>query len=367
MSNHPLPKTRALLLEQMHAGLHIGAQLTVSFADGREFDLAIGDTQAGTPMTAASLPVWLSAGKPITAVALAQLQERGQIHFDDPVTKFIPEFAQHGKEKIILRHILTHTAGFRFLPHYDYSASWDQIISDICAMPIEPGWIPGQTAGYHPLTSWFILGEVIHRTDGRPFNDYVREEIFLPLDMPDFWIGMPIDRYEQYGRRIALPHQTRHAPPSIAPQWEPPIALTIPRPGSNTTGPARQFVQFYQMLLNHGQFIGRRLLTPASVQELTSPARIGLFDKTFNAPIDWALGFQINTAQSDTQPYSLGSSFSAAAFGHAGNQCSIAFADPATGVSAAIFCNGMPGESAHQIRMRSLLSVFAMDTAEKYG
>ena len=170
-------------------------------------------------MAADSLPVWLSAGKPIAAVALAQLQERGILHFADPVTKFISEFGQLGKEKITLRHILTHTAGFRFLPHFDRSASWDQIIADICAMPIEPGWIPGQTAGYHPLTSWFILGEVIHRVDGRPFDQYVRDEIVLPLDMPDFWIGMPLEKYELYGNRIALPTRTATPHQPSAPQW----------------------------------------------------------------------------------------------------------------------------------------------------
>jgi CubicO group peptidase (beta-lactamase class C family) len=172
---------------------------------------------------------------------------------------------------------------------------------------------------------------------------------------------MPIDRYEHYGDTIALPHQTRHAPPSIAPQWEPPIALTIPRPGSNTTGPARQFVHFYQMLLNGGQFHGHQLLAPDSVRELTSPARIGLFDKTFNQQIDWALGFQINTARSATQSYSLGSHFSAAAFGHSGNQCSVAFADPHKGIAAALFCNGMPGEAAHQQRMRALLTTLSAE------
>jgi CubicO group peptidase (beta-lactamase class C family) len=357
----PLPQTRSLLLEQMHAGLHIGAQLAVSLADGREFDLAIGQARPGTPMTADSLPVWMSAGKPIAAVALAQLQERGFLNFDDPVTKFLPEFAQLGKETITLRHILTHTAGFRHLPNYTWPDSWEKIIADICEMPLEPGWIPGRTAGYHPQTSWFILGEVIHRADGRPFDHYVRDEIFQPIDMQDFWIGIPIAQYEQYGPRIALPHQTRHVPPTVAPQWESPAALTIPRPGSNTTGPARQFLHFYQMLLSHGAFNGRQLLTPASVAELTAPARIGLFDKTFNRPIDWALGFQINTAQSDTLPYSIGSHFSPRTFGHSGNQCSLAFADPESGIAAAVFCHGMPGEAAHQTRMRALLSIFAME------
>ena len=65
-------------------------------------------------------------------------------------------------------------------------------------MKPEPRWAPGQKAGYHQASSWFILGEVIQRVSGLPFSTYVRREIFEPLGMADSWIGMPPERYLEY-------------------------------------------------------------------------------------------------------------------------------------------------------------------------
>ncbi len=65
---------------------------------------------------------WFSAGKPFAVVALGQLWERGLCGLDDPVAQHLPEFAQHGKEAITLRHVLTHTGGFRSRVDLDWSA-----------------------------------------------------------------------------------------------------------------------------------------------------------------------------------------------------------------------------------------------------
>ena len=67
-----------------------------------------GATGAMQPDT---LMLWLSAGKPLTAIAIAMLMERGQLSLDQSVASVIPEFAVNGKEVITLRHLLTHTAG----------------------------------------------------------------------------------------------------------------------------------------------------------------------------------------------------------------------------------------------------------------
>ena len=63
-------------------------------------------------MTPDSLMVWYSMTKALTAVAIAQQWERGQLELDDPVVKYIPEFGQNGKEGVTIRHVLTHTGGF---------------------------------------------------------------------------------------------------------------------------------------------------------------------------------------------------------------------------------------------------------------
>ncbi len=99
----------------MAAGLHIGAQWYVSL-DGRcVADEAVGESRPGVPMTPQTLMFWLSASKPVAAVAIGQLWEREQLDLDDTVARHIPEFAIKGKESITIRHILTHTCGFRWL------------------------------------------------------------------------------------------------------------------------------------------------------------------------------------------------------------------------------------------------------------
>src|SRR2546421_1537739 len=149
-----LPRTLAAIRRGIEQRLHIGAQLYVSLRDQVIADLTLGEARPGVPMRTDTIILWLSAGKPLAAVAIAQLWQRGLLELDDPVARHIPEFATGGKERITIRHILTHTAGFRTVPGLVTNAPWDEIIAAISAARIEPQWFPGVTAGYHPLTSW---------------------------------------------------------------------------------------------------------------------------------------------------------------------------------------------------------------------
>jgi CubicO group peptidase (beta-lactamase class C family) len=189
-----LPRTRDVLLAGIDAGLHIGAQVYVSQHGNIIADFALGEARPGVPMTTETLMVWLSATKPLTAVAIAQLWEQGKLDMQDPVARHVPEFAQNGKGTVTIWHLLTHTCGIRWLDTGWPQTSWEQIIARICAMPMERGWVPGEKAGYHATTSWFILGEIVQRLGGTKFSDYIREEICLPLGMNDSWIGMPPER-----------------------------------------------------------------------------------------------------------------------------------------------------------------------------
>ena len=155
-----LPKTREAIEEGIRERLHLGAQVYVSLHGEPAADAALGESRPGEPLTRGHLMLWLSSTKPVPAVAIAQLWERGLLELDDPVALHVPEFAAHGKEGITLRHLLTHTGGIRMLDTGWPGASWDEIVARICAMKPEPRWVPGQKAGYHQASSWFILGEV---------------------------------------------------------------------------------------------------------------------------------------------------------------------------------------------------------------
>src|SRR5688500_9244686 len=207
-SNQALPRTLESLEQGIADGLHVGAQLYVSLRGEVVADTAIGDARRGVPMRPDTLMLWLSATKPIASVAVAQLWERGLLHLDDPVARHLPEFAARGKDRITVRHLLTHTAGIRAIPGTWEQGPWDQIIAAICDARPEPNWEPGKKAGYHVATSWYLLGELVRRLNGRAFERYVREAIFEPLGMNDSWVGMPPQRYRAYGERIGFLHRT---------------------------------------------------------------------------------------------------------------------------------------------------------------
>ncbi|MGH2601346.1 MAG: serine hydrolase domain-containing protein, partial [Dehalococcoidia bacterium] len=253
-----LPRTVALIEQGIADGTQIGAQIYVS-RDGRVVtDVGIGESRPGVAMTAGSMLAWFSSTKAVSSVALAQVWERGALDLDDPVTRFIPEFGAGGKEGITVRHLLTHTGGFRDADggatgRMGYPLpSWDEIITRICAARIEPGWVPGKKAGYHPSSSYYVLGEIVRRLDGRPFDRYVREAIFEPLRMTDCWIGMPPERFRAYGERIGLMQNTEGPQPQPADIVDQADFVAQPMPAGNGRGPIRELGRFYEMMLARG-------------------------------------------------------------------------------------------------------------------
>src|ERR1700704_1161252 len=97
-----LERTSASITRGIAAGMHLGAQLYVSRAGGPIADLAYGEARPGVEMSPDSINLWMSSCKPVAAVAIGQLWERGLLDLEDPVTKFIAEFGQNGKEAITL-------------------------------------------------------------------------------------------------------------------------------------------------------------------------------------------------------------------------------------------------------------------------
>lgn len=349
-----LPKTLQVLTDGIAQGLHKGAQLYVSLAGEVMADAAVGEARPGQPMTTDTLMLWLSSTKPTTAVALAVLWERGELTWDDPIARFIPEFAQGGKERVTLRHALTHTGGFRVLDTGFPRLTWEETIARIAASRIEPRWEPGEKAGYHLASSWFILGEVIQRLTGRPYSEFLRAEVFEPLGMLDSWVGMPLERYQAYGPRIAAFYNTEH-PDAPEHPWHHENHIVRPSPGGNGFGPIRELGKFYESLL--AGFDGRRtILLPQTVEALVARHRTGLYDHTFRHVMDWGLGFIINSSHYNepTLPYAYGPHATRRTFGHSGYRSSTAFADPEHRLVVAVATNGTPADDQNRERLRQV-------------
>lgn len=389
-----LPRTLAVYNDWAASGHHIGMQVYVSVDARPVADFGVGlarpaaQDSPAAEMTRDTLMLWLSASKPFAAVALGQLFEHGLLDFADPVIKYIPEFAAGGKDGITLTHLLTHTADLRFIELGWPKANWDQIIATICAAAIEPGWTPGEKAGYSPFASWFILAEIVRRVDPRrrDYADYCRDEIFAPLRMTDSYLALPPAQYRAYGDRIGVMMNTFKKPMEPA-GLDTEIAAAACRPSGGGRGPARQLGQFYEALLGvHEAGSSRgvaaplaaspttppaqqppRILQPQTVALLTRPHRIGIFDHTFRHVMDWGLGFIPNSSQygESTVPYGYGPRSSPRAFGHGGAQSTCAFADPDRALVVVITWNGQCGEPAHHRRLRATLAALEEDLDDR--
>jgi CubicO group peptidase (beta-lactamase class C family) len=354
-----LPKTTAVLEQGRKAGLHPGSQLYVSRNGRVVANLALGEAHLGVKMRLDTLLMWRSSTKPVLAVAIAQLWERGLLHLEDPVARFIPEFATRGKEAITLAHLLMHTAGIRSADSIPTHLPWAEILDRICRAPLEPRTRPGAQAAYHSTSTWFLLGEIVQRIDGRSCAQYMRDNIYLPLGMRDSWIGLPPEQFRQYGSRIGTMFRTDRLPAEPLPFWNTEEGCALCRPGSNGRGPIFELGLFYEaMLALRGQNNPPQpgLLKPDTVRWMTRRHRQGMVDRTFRHVLDWGLGFKINSNRygRHTVPYGYGPHSSDETFGHSGAESSCAFADPHHSLVVAWACNGLPGEPAHQARIRAL-------------
>jgi CubicO group peptidase (beta-lactamase class C family) len=354
-----LDRAAEVIESGIERGLHIGAQLYVSQGGKRVADLAFGFAREGVAMTPDTIMLWMSSTKPITAIAIAQMWERGKIALDDRVAKYIPEFGTHGKESITIRHVLTHTGGFRFAVGEWTNDPWEQIVAQICAAEIEPGWIVGQTSGYHIASAWYILGEIVRRVcaDGRPYSQYVREQICEPLGMHDTWIGMPANQWRAYGDRIAPMHFgatfKRPEPHHYAPWSNSAEAVAIERPGGNGRGPIHDLGRFYEAMLAGGE----NIVTPQTIEALSARHTVGLIDKTFSFQLDRGLGVVLDSKHYGQSSGWYGSRCSPRTWGHAGYNCSVGFLDPENRLVVALVFNGMPEvePAMHEERTRATI------------
>jgi len=354
-----LARTVATIEEGIAAGLHMGAQVYVSHRGRVLADWAGGEARPGVAMQSDTLMLWLSACKPVTAAAICQLWERGQLSLDDPVARHIPEFAVHGKETVTIFQLLTHTAGLRQRRSPWTNWTWDQIIAHLCAMEMEPNWAPGQRAGYHAMTSWYLLGEVIRRRTGRACEDFVREEIFVPAGMNDSWLAMTPECYARYGQRMGVLHKSRSkvGGPLEPLDWDNQEGAAQCRPTASVHGPIRELGRFYEMLLQGGLAGGEPILLPSTVEAMSRRQRKGVLDETFKHTIDWGLGFLVNSSMyGPAIPYQYGPYASPRTFGHGGWQSSVGCCDPEHGLVVAVIWNGCCGEAAHDRRLRTFMT-----------
>lgn len=385
------PKLVTRLNEGMAAGLHIGAVVYVQHDGAAVADFAIGRAAltGHQPQRTHQKMLWLSAGKPLTALAVGLLRDNGALDFDAPVASIIPEFAQNGKDGITIRHLLMQAHGYK-PPRTDWPRQpRERVIETICEAPLVRGAAPGQFAAYDPQSGWYLLSEIVARVSGVPNHIFVKKELLDPLHCASASIGLDPDvwRREREAGELAVLHDTTHsarerldlreeALPDLPPGERPPAPVPNPwpgddgqragvhNPGGGALGHPRDLARIYQCLLDEGATPdSRALLQPATVHEMTSRQRKGLKDHTFKQVVDWGLGFLVNSGRygAGPHPYGYGQHASDATFGHGGMQSSAGFADPENRLCGTIIFNGLPGEPRHDKRIDDAMTALYED------
>jgi CubicO group peptidase (beta-lactamase class C family) len=242
--------------------------------------------------------VW-STTKTMTALCALILADRGDIDLDAPVAKYWPEFAAAGKEKLLIRHVLGHTAG---LPTWDEPLTVEQLYDwpTVTALLAEqaPSSEPGVVGAYHAVTQGYLIGEVVRRVTGRGLGRFFAEEVAGPLGA-DFHIG------------LAAGHDHRVAPiipaTTTAPELEargpgnPPIPAETANteawrradiPSGNGFGNARSVAAVQSVLTSGGQARGVRLLSAAGCERALDEQFLGE-DRTLGTRIRYGMGYAL--------------------------------------------------------------------------
>jgi CubicO group peptidase (beta-lactamase class C family) len=332
-----------------------GATLAIYHREQLVLELTGGyaDTQRGEPVDADSLFPLFSGTKPFAAVALWQQIERGQLGLDEPVATYWPSFGQNGKDRVLVRHILSHRGGFPTTPAELTPDRWgerDAVLAAVAAMPLEH--VPGTVSAYHFLAQHWVCVELLRRLDGRSYPDYLRDEITGPLGLTDTYVGLP----------TALEHRVTklHATDGID-EWALDGLRQMSRialhrmvvPGASGVSTARDMARFYAAIAAGGAIEGVRILRPESVKRMLAIEVDGEVDATFSVPVRRGLGFELGGI-ADPRRHWPGATSTVSTFWHGGFGSSICWGDAASGLAMAFLTNGVRRDEAGAIARRDL-------------
>jgi CubicO group peptidase (beta-lactamase class C family) len=276
------------------------------------------------------------------------LAERGHFGYDTPLVDLWPEFGAHGKEKVTVRHVLSHTAGVPAIPlttTIEDLCDWDRMCAAI--VDSELWWEPGTKIGYHAYTFGYLLGEIVRRSTGKRISQVLLEDVSGPLGVGDeLYFGMPASEQHRLARledaptdpaamaaMASMPQDLpifKAGPMSLMPTAElgnrPDIlAADIPAGGKTS---ARAIARMYAAML--GEVDGIRLISSERLLEATTVAMRGN-DEVFGMPTTWALGYAIGGFETVYDSDSV--------FGVGGAGGSFACGDSSSGIAFAVTKN----------------------------
>ena len=342
-----LNAVRQRVCREVDDGLLPSAQIAVARHGKLALFETVGDASNDT------LYCVFSSTKAITSAAAWLLIESGDLATDEIVADIVPEFSSNGKEAITVEQLFLHSAGF---PHAPFRPTdWfdrERRLARFASWRLN--WPPGSRFEYHPTSSMWMIAEIIERRTARAFDAFVREEIAMPLALPNLYVGLPasenqrVATLEHRGEPLTSEDYARLGLP------EPPVTevtedailgfnlpevRAVPTPGGGGIMTAAELALFYQALMHGGSSGGARVWQEETLAMGREVRSADLRDPLTGKRVNRTLGVVV-AGDEDRNLRGFGHTNSSLAFGHGGAGGQIAWADPATGLSIGYCTNG---------------------------
>ena len=300
-------------------GLEVGASFAATLNGKFIVDIWAGNADAAQtlPWEEKTIVNVYSTTKVMTAICALMLVDRGLLDLDSPVAKYWPEFAQNGKERILVRYLFSHSSGLagweekiRSEDLYD----WDKVVNLLASQ--KPWWEPGTKSGYHSSTFGYLLGELVRRITGKTLGTFFKEEVAEPLKA-DFHIGLPEKYDSRVGELIPPPPMDMSQigdvdPNSIAlktfmnPIINPEDTKTrawrvAELPADNGHGNARSVARITATIACGGELDGIRLLSIDTIEKALEEQSYGT-DLVLMVPIRFGLGLGLQNKERPIGP-----------------------------------------------------------------
>jgi len=331
---------RAFAANFEHHG-EIGARVCVIRAGETVVDLWGGHTteQRNELWHEGTLVNCMSVTKGVVAVAAHLLRDRGLLDYDAPVARYWPEFAAAGKAAITVRQAISHQASLAIIDDAEPGdiLDWQRFTAKIAAQA--PNWPPGTRETYHSVTIGYIIGELVTRVDGRPVQQFIREELCEPLGA-QFFLGCRDEEIARVVPQIPNPANdlmngglmNDDTAAQFTPFPEDPAIVLTPGymkfgfPSGGGVAHAEGLARLFAPIACGGAYRERRMFGPETLR-LMAEEQWNHNDSMFGNDFRVALGLLLTTPFNDWQREGN--------IGTAGAGGFCAFADPANGVSFA--------------------------------
>jgi CubicO group peptidase (beta-lactamase class C family) len=285
-----------------------------------------------------SVYIVASITKPVTAVALMTLVERGKISLHDPVSTYLPEFQGGDRAKVRVLDLLAHTSGLPdMLPENTElrraHAPLSEFVKRAYTTPLL--FAPGSEFRYQSM-GVLLAATIVEKISGMPLRDFERNEIFDPLGMKRSALGLGAMRIADTVQVLDSGETSWN---SNSEYWR---NMGHPWGGMHTT--TGDLAILLQTVLDGGEYAGKRILSPAS-------ARAMITDQNTRLHAPWGIGFALGRSTAWNE---FGDLVSPAAFGHAGASGTVEWADPETGLICVVLTNRpLSVDGGHFLRLVS--------------